>query len=49
VVGGFVREIETARTALTKEWLGENIADVMARGGKFFDETGGYTLPKARS
>jgi len=43
-----VREIEVARTALTKEWLGEDIANVMAEGGKFFDDMGGYTLPKAR-
>ncbi|KAL1595354.1 hypothetical protein SLS59_008285 [Nothophoma quercina] len=49
VAGSFVREIETERTALTKEWLGEDIADVMAKGGKFFNEVGGYTLPKARS
>ena len=49
VAGSFVREIETERTALTKEWLGEDIADVMAKGGKFFNEMGGYTLPKARS
>ncbi|KAJ4993737.1 short chain dehydrogenase [Stagonosporopsis vannaccii] len=48
VAGSFVKEIETARTALTKQWLGEDIADVMARGGKFFDDMGGYTLPKAR-
>jgi hypothetical protein len=44
-----VREIEMARAALTKEWLGQDIADVMARGAKFFDDMGGYTLPKARS
>lgn len=49
VAGSLVREIETARTALTKEWLGEEIADVMAKGGKFFEDMGGYTLPKARS
>jgi hypothetical protein len=49
VAGAIVKEIETARTALTKEWLGEDIADVMAKGGKFFDDMGGYTLPKARS
>lgn len=49
VAGNFVKEIETARTALTKEWLGEEIADVMVKGGKFFDDMGGYTLPKARS
>ncbi|KAF2030677.1 NAD(P)-binding protein [Setomelanomma holmii] len=49
VAGSHVKEIETARTTLTKEWLGEDIADVMAKGGKFFEDMGGYTLPKARS
>lgn len=36
------------RTELVPEWLGADIADIMAKGGKFFDEMGGYTLPKAR-
>ncbi|KAF2628132.1 NAD(P)-binding protein [Macroventuria anomochaeta] len=49
VAGSFVKEIEMAKAALTKEWLGEDIADVMAKGGKFFDDMGGYTLPNARS
>ncbi|ORX99502.1 hypothetical protein BCR34DRAFT_495350 [Clohesyomyces aquaticus] len=49
VAGKGVREIETARTALTKQWLGEEIADMMVAGGKFFDDMGGYPLPKARS
>ncbi|KAG9203824.1 hypothetical protein G6514_002442 [Epicoccum nigrum] len=49
VAGSYVKEIEMARAALTKEWLGQDIADVMARGAKFFDDMGGYTLPKARS
>jgi hypothetical protein len=44
-----VKEIEMARTSLTKEWLGEYIADIMAKGAKFFDDMGGYPLPKARS
>jgi hypothetical protein len=49
VAGSFVREIEMVRTALTQEWLGEDIANVMAEGGKFFDDMGGYTLPEPRS
>ncbi|KAF1919080.1 hypothetical protein BDU57DRAFT_128906 [Ampelomyces quisqualis] len=49
VAGNLVKEIETARTALTKQWLGEEIADTLTKGGKFFDDMGGYTLPKARS
>lgn len=49
VAGSFIKEIETARTALTKEWLGADIANVMAEGGKFFEDMGGYTLPKSRS
>ncbi|KAI8936732.1 hypothetical protein NX059_007119 [Plenodomus lindquistii] len=45
VAGGLVKEIETARTALVKDWLGDDIAHVMAEGAKFFDDIGGYTLP----
>ncbi|KAF2686133.1 NAD(P)-binding protein [Lentithecium fluviatile CBS 122367] len=48
VAGKFVREIESARTSLTKKWLGEDIAGIMAKGGKFFEDMGGYTLPKLR-
>jgi hypothetical protein len=48
VAGNLIREVEMTRVALTKEWLGEDIAEIMARGGKFFDDMGGYTLPKAR-
>jgi len=31
-----------------REWVGEETATLMAEGGKFFDELGGYPLPKAR-
>lgn len=48
VAGKFVREIETERTKLTKTWLGEDISQVMAQGGKFFKDLGGYPLPKPR-
>ncbi|KAI4651898.1 hypothetical protein J4E93_002094 [Alternaria ventricosa] len=49
VAGNLVREIEEPRTAWTKDWLGEEISDIMARGGKFFNDLGGYTLPQAQS
>ena len=42
------KELEMPRIAFTKEWLGDDIADVMVRGGKFFEEIGGTPLPKAR-
>ena len=48
VAGKLVREIETRRTGLIKEWLGDDIALVMVECGKFFDDMGGYPLPKAR-
>ncbi|KAF2267735.1 NAD(P)-binding protein [Lojkania enalia] len=48
VAGKFVREIETARTTLTREWLGDEISQIMSDGGKFFEEMGGYPLPKPR-
>jgi hypothetical protein len=44
-----VKEIEMVRTPLTSEWLGEDIADIVAKGAKLFDDMGGYPLPKARS
>ncbi|KAF2729837.1 NAD(P)-binding protein [Polyplosphaeria fusca] len=43
-----VREIETVRTSLMQQWMGEEIAHVMAEGGKFFNDIGGYPLPKPR-
>ncbi|KAL1797628.1 hypothetical protein ACET3X_004234 [Alternaria dauci] len=49
VAGNLVREIEVARTSATKDWLGKEMFDIMMRGGKFFNDAGGYTLPKARS
>jgi hypothetical protein len=49
VAGNLVREIEVARTSAMKDWLGVEIFDIMTRGGKFFNDLGGYTLPKARS
>jgi hypothetical protein len=33
---------------MVREWVGEETATLMAEGGKFFDELGGYPLPKAR-
>ncbi|KAF2106148.1 hypothetical protein BDV96DRAFT_508419 [Lophiotrema nucula] len=48
VAGKVVREIETVLNGMTKQWLGEEIADVMVAGGKFFDEMGGYPMPKPR-
>ncbi|KAF2450033.1 NAD(P)-binding protein [Karstenula rhodostoma CBS 690.94] len=48
VAGAFIKEIETVRTALTKEWLGEDITDVMVKGGEFFNDIGGYPMPKPR-
>ncbi|KAF2838383.1 NAD(P)-binding protein [Patellaria atrata CBS 101060] len=48
VAGQQTREIESARTKLTLEWLGEEMANLLIQGGKFFDELGGYPLPKPR-
>ncbi|KAF2845833.1 NAD(P)-binding protein [Plenodomus tracheiphilus IPT5] len=49
VAGGLTKEMETARTAMVTNWLGEDIAHVMAEGAKFFDDMGGYNLPKVIS
>jgi hypothetical protein len=43
-----IKEVEIARTALIEQWLGEDIADILTRGGKFFDDMGGYKLPASR-
>jgi hypothetical protein len=48
VAGKVVREVEIARTAMTAQWLGDEITQIMADGGKFFDDMGGYPLPKPR-
>ncbi|KAF1993632.1 NAD(P)-binding protein [Amniculicola lignicola CBS 123094] len=48
VAGKMVREIEARRSELVGEWLGSDIAELMVEGGKFFDELGGYPLPKLR-
>ncbi|KAL1600736.1 hypothetical protein SLS60_007124 [Paraconiothyrium brasiliense] len=48
VAGAFIKEIETPRTAMMEEWLGEDIAEVMVKGGQFFDDIGGYPMPKPR-
>ncbi|KAF2652986.1 NAD(P)-binding protein [Lophiostoma macrostomum CBS 122681] len=48
IVGSIVREVETRRTALVPEWLGEDISKIMTEGGKFFEDIGGYPLPKPR-
>ncbi|KAF2194919.1 NAD(P)-binding protein [Zopfia rhizophila CBS 207.26] len=49
IAGKMTREIETVRTALTQQWLGDDIAQIMAEGGTFFDAIGSYPLPKARA
>lgn len=47
--GQQTKEIEAARTALMPNWLGDYMSDLLAKGGKFFEGIGGYTLPKARA
>ncbi|OCK74872.1 NAD(P)-binding protein [Lepidopterella palustris CBS 459.81] len=48
VAGKQTREIEDARAAMVPQWVGEDIARLMADAGEFFDDIGGYPLPKAR-
>ncbi|EON64630.1 hypothetical protein W97_03863 [Coniosporium apollinis CBS 100218] len=46
--GKRTNEIEAARTALLPMWVGEEMANILAEGGRFFDKIGGYPLPKIR-
>lgn len=48
VAGQREREIEKSRTALVGEWMGEYMTGLMAKGGKLFEELGGYPLPQPR-
>jgi hypothetical protein len=48
VAGRLIKEIEIARTALIEQWLGVDMADIMTRGGRFFEDMGGYKLPEPR-
>jgi hypothetical protein len=40
-----MREIEGPREQMVQGWLGSDIVDLMAQGGKLFDDLGGYPLP----
>jgi hypothetical protein len=42
------REVELTRANLLKDWLGDDIAELFAKGMKFFEDIGGYPLPTAR-
>ncbi|KAI1878950.1 hypothetical protein JX265_003127 [Neoarthrinium moseri] len=49
ISGNIVREVEMTRAALMGSWLGEDLVELMAVSGKFFEELGGYPLPKKRA
>lgn len=49
VAGKMMREIEGPLKGLTREWVGDDVADLMAKGGELFERLGGYPLPGVRS
>lgn len=47
--GKIVKECEGPREALIPTWFGDDIVEQMTKGGKFFENQGGYPLPPSRS
>lgn len=47
--GSIVKECEGPRESLIPTWFGDDVVGQMTKGGKFFNEQGGYPLPPARS
>ncbi|KAH7028969.1 uncharacterized protein B0I36DRAFT_422797 [Microdochium trichocladiopsis] len=45
VAGRFLRELEYTQKSVVNEWLGQDLAEAMAKFGQFLAETGGYKLP----
>ncbi|GLA67595.1 hypothetical protein CBS147353_10670 [Aspergillus niger] len=48
VVGYILREVEHAQKDILAEWLGEDIVEVFREAAAFFENQGGYQLPKAK-
>ncbi|KAJ5082257.1 hypothetical protein N7532_011300 [Penicillium argentinense] len=46
VAGRYLRELEGSRMRLLPDWVGEDVANFMARAMRFFVSIGGYVLPK---
>lgn len=44
--GNILREMETTRTALLGEWLGEDTVQLAKGANEMFAQIGGYPLPK---
>ncbi|RAH65383.1 dehydrogenase with different specificitie [Aspergillus aculeatinus CBS 121060] len=46
VAGNYLREMESTRTRMLAPWLGEDVANFMTTAMQFFQDIGGYVLPK---
>ncbi|ETN39396.1 uncharacterized protein HMPREF1541_05619 [Cyphellophora europaea CBS 101466] len=44
--GKYMRELEHTRAAMIPDWIGEDLAGLFASGMQFFEEIGGYPLPR---
>lgn len=47
--GGKIKEIEEPRNAAVASYMGEDVKTAMDKAKEFFDEIGGYPLPRARA
>jgi NAD(P)-dependent dehydrogenase (short-subunit alcohol dehydrogenase family) len=48
VTGKIMKEAEGPREKLIPEWFGGDVVELMTKGGKLFQELGGYPLPPPR-
>ncbi|KAI1262747.1 hypothetical protein F5Y18DRAFT_396168 [Xylariaceae sp. FL1019] len=46
VCGSILRELEHSRAAVTPQWMGTDVIDLMGSGAQLFEDLGGYPLPK---
>jgi len=49
VAGKVMKEVEGPREELIPTWFGDDVVEQMMKGGKLFEELGGYPLPPPRS
>lgn len=49
VAGKMMVEVEGPREATIPTWVGPQVAELMSKGGKLFDDLGGYPLPNPRA
>lgn len=48
VAGEVMKEIEGPRDAMIQSWMGPEIMNFIVKGGRLYDELGGYPLPQRK-